>query len=77
LAVVGVLASVIGAFYYIRIVKVMYVDDETQALDQSIARSNTLIALTSAVMMVGFVFMLSFLRETIQTTIPFVVFVAG
>jgi len=77
LAVVGVLASVIGAFYYIRIVKVMYVDDETQPIDQDIPRSNTLIALTSAIMMTGLVFGLSFLRETVQATVPFVVFVAG
>ncbi len=77
LAVVGVLASVIGAFYYIRIVKVMYVDDEAQPIDQNIPRSNTLIALTSAGLMMGFVFVLSFLRETVQATVPFVVFVAG
>jgi len=77
LAVVGVLASVIGAFYYIRIVKVMYVDDETQPIDQNIPRSNTLIALTSAGIMMGFVFVLSLLRETVQATVPFVVFVAG
>ncbi|MCC7282459.1 MAG: NADH-quinone oxidoreductase subunit NuoN [Acetobacteraceae bacterium] len=33
LAVIGVLTSVIGAFYYIRIVKVMYFDDAAPAFD--------------------------------------------
>jgi NADH-quinone oxidoreductase subunit N len=33
LAVIGVLTSVIGAFYYIRIIKVMYFDDAAEAFD--------------------------------------------
>jgi NADH-quinone oxidoreductase subunit N len=33
LAVIGVLTSVIGAYYYIRIIKVMYFDDATTAFD--------------------------------------------
>jgi NADH-quinone oxidoreductase subunit N len=33
LAVIGVLTSVIGAYYYIRIVKVMYFDDSVEAFD--------------------------------------------
>jgi NADH-quinone oxidoreductase subunit N len=33
LAVIGVLTSVIGAFYYIRIVKLMYFDEAVSALD--------------------------------------------
>jgi len=33
LAVAGAVASVIGAFYYLRIVKIMYVDAEGEALD--------------------------------------------
>ncbi|WP_420404902.1 NADH-quinone oxidoreductase subunit NuoN [Nisaea sp.] len=36
LAVLGVLASVIGAFYYLRIVKIMYFDDAKEPLDTSI-----------------------------------------
>jgi NADH-quinone oxidoreductase subunit N len=33
LAVIGVLTSVIGAYYYIRIIKVMYFDDAAEAFD--------------------------------------------
>ena len=32
LAVIGVLASVVGAFYYVRIVKVMYFDEAARAV---------------------------------------------
>ena len=33
LAVVGMLTSVVAAFYYLRIIKVMYFDDSTQPID--------------------------------------------
>ncbi len=34
LAVIGVLTSVVGAFYYIRVIKVMYFDDPAEAFDR-------------------------------------------
>ncbi|MGH7028831.1 MAG: proton-conducting transporter membrane subunit, partial [Stellaceae bacterium] len=37
LAVIGVVTSVVGAFYYVRIVKVMYFDEPTGAFDVPIA----------------------------------------
>ena len=37
LAVIGVVTSVVGAFYYLRIVKVMYFDEPTRAFDAPIA----------------------------------------
>ena len=36
LAVIGVLSSVVSAFYYMRIVKVMYFDDTEEPLDKAI-----------------------------------------
>jgi NADH-quinone oxidoreductase subunit N len=77
LAIIGVLASVIGAFYYIRIIKVMYVDDQVISIDNHIPRSNTMIALGAAVLMAVFLFGLGVLREQITAAVPFVVFVAG
>ena len=38
LAVIGVLTSVIGAFYYLRIVRVMYFEDTEDPLDAGISR---------------------------------------
>ena len=43
LAVIGVLASVVGAFYYIRIVKVMYFDEAAEPLDRAVGREFTVI----------------------------------
>jgi len=43
LAVVGVLSSVIGAYYYVRIVKLMYFDDPLEAFDRPIGREMTII----------------------------------
>jgi NADH-quinone oxidoreductase subunit N len=34
LAVIGVLASVVGAYYYLRIVKIMYMDDPCEAFER-------------------------------------------
>ncbi|MCE3233327.1 MAG: NADH-quinone oxidoreductase subunit [Rickettsiaceae bacterium] len=36
LAVVGVLSSVIAAYYYLRIIKIMYLDESTVALDKNV-----------------------------------------
>jgi NADH-quinone oxidoreductase subunit N len=38
LAVIGVLASVVGAYYYIRIVKIMYFDEAAEAFDRAPGR---------------------------------------
>jgi NADH-quinone oxidoreductase subunit N len=54
LAVGGVLASVIGAFYYLRLVYFMYFGTETDALDKDIAPAQTaLLAVSAAVMVLG------------------------
>jgi NADH-quinone oxidoreductase subunit N len=34
LAIIGVLASVVGAYYYLRIIKIMYFDDAAPAFDK-------------------------------------------
>ncbi len=43
LAVIGVLTSVVGAYYYIRIVKVMYFDEAREAFDRPIGREFAII----------------------------------
>jgi NADH-quinone oxidoreductase subunit N len=43
LAVVGVVMSVIGAFYYLRIIKIMYFDDSDAPLDQDVPLANKLV----------------------------------
>ena len=39
LAIIGVLASVVGAFYYLRIIKFMYFDDPVETLDRPLGAS--------------------------------------
>ena len=56
LAVIGVLSSVIGAFYYLRIVKLMYFDEPADAFDRPIGREMALIlTATAAVVLLFFV----------------------
>ena len=52
LAVAGVIASVIGAFYYLRIVFYMYFGEETEALDKSMTPTQWVFLMGSAAIMV-------------------------
>jgi NADH-quinone oxidoreductase subunit N len=49
LAIVGVVASVVGAFYYVRIVKVMYFDDAGEAFDTPIGKGIAAVLTVTAV----------------------------
>ncbi|MEO3430042.1 NADH-quinone oxidoreductase subunit NuoN [Pelagibius sp. CAU 1746] len=52
LAVIGVLSSVIGAFYYLRIVKLMYFDDPIEAFDRPIGREMTVILVGTSLVII-------------------------
>ena len=54
LAVIGVVASVVGAFYYLRIVKVMYFDEPVGAFDRPIAGELKAVLLVTAVVTMFF-----------------------
>ena len=77
LAIIAVLASVIGAFYYIRIVKLMYIDESETALDADIAASNRFIAIVAAAAMFGFMLALATLRGVIDASVIFARIVVG
>src|SRR5260221_88951 len=49
-AVLGVLASVVASYYYLRIVKVMYFDEETETLDHTPFGVNRTVAFAAAVL---------------------------
>ena len=55
LAIIGVLSSVVGAYYYLRIVKVMYFDEPEEAFDRLAAREIGLIMTVAAVLIALFV----------------------
>ncbi|MBF0332156.1 MAG: NADH-quinone oxidoreductase subunit NuoN [Alphaproteobacteria bacterium] len=52
LAVLGVLTSVVSAYYYLRIVKVMYFDDPVETFDRPVSRALGLIMAGSAAVVV-------------------------
>ena len=55
LAVIGVVASVVGAYYYLRIVKLMYFDEPVGVgFDRPIAREMQAVLLISAVVILFF-----------------------
>ena len=57
LAVIGVLTSVIAAFYYIRIIRVMYFDDIKESLDKPVERELRLVlAATGLLVMLFFLY---------------------
>jgi NADH-quinone oxidoreductase subunit N len=55
LAIIGVLTSVVGAFYYIRIVKVMYFDAPAEPFDPRPASLSFVVAVTG--LFTGFFFL--------------------
>ena len=54
LAVIGVLSSVVAAFYYLRIIKVMYFDEAEEPLDKPIGRDIGVVLVVSTLAIVFF-----------------------
>ncbi len=57
LAVIGVLSSVVAAFYYVRIVKLMYFDEPAEGFERSIGREIvTILGITGVVVFFFLIF---------------------
>ena len=63
LAVIGVLTSVVGAFYYLRIIKLMYFEDVDQPLDEGAPTENIIVLSLSIFVTVLFLLIIGPLRE--------------
>jgi NADH-quinone oxidoreductase subunit N len=63
LAIFGVLTSVVGAFYYLRIVKVMYFDEPVQPFDSKMGWSVAAVAGIATVFTLVFVLRIDFLLD--------------
>lgn len=50
LAIIGVIASVVGAFYYVRIVRIAYFDDPLEGFEQPIGKSLTGVLTVTAIL---------------------------
>jgi len=55
LAIIGVLTSVVGAFYYLRIVKLMYFDEPAEAFDKGGSREIGVITTVAALLVSFFI----------------------
>jgi NADH-quinone oxidoreductase subunit N len=56
LAVIGVLTSVVGAFYYLKIIKVMYFDEPVEVLDRGVSRGVSFVMFVNALLILVFTF---------------------
>jgi NADH-quinone oxidoreductase subunit N len=54
LAVIGVVTSVVGAYYYVRIVKIMYFDEPVESFDRPMGLEVAGVAAVSAVLTLAF-----------------------
>jgi len=59
LATIGVLSSVVAAFYYVRIVKLMYFDEPSEAFERPLGREMTVILAATAIVVVCFAVIVS------------------
>lgn len=67
LAIIGVLSSVVAAFYYLRIVKVMYFDDVVDELDRKTGRRIGVVMTASALLVLLFFLSPSLLVDSAAT----------
>ena len=59
LAIIGVVASVVGAFYYLRIVKIMYFDEAAEPFDQPIGNGLSSVVTVTSIVTLLFFFVLA------------------
>jgi NADH-quinone oxidoreductase subunit N len=55
LAIVGLLASVVGAYYYLRLIKIMYFDEPAAAFDPPGLTAGIIMGVSSVLMLVLFI----------------------
>ncbi|WP_173981736.1 NADH-quinone oxidoreductase subunit NuoN [Magnetospirillum sp. SS-4] len=56
LAILGVLSSVVSAYYYLRIIKIMYFDEPAEVLDRPVGRSMAVVMAVSMLVVLAFTF---------------------
>jgi len=69
LAIIGLLSTVISAFYYLRIIKIIYFDEENKSFDQIKNLGITTTLFLSSLILVTFFIYPSFLNTVVKTLI--------
>ncbi len=64
LATLGILASVVSAYYYLRIIKIMFFDEAVDAFDNDIALAKRAVLLIVTLFLVVFIFVPNFLLDS-------------
>jgi len=67
LAIIGLLTTVISAFYYIRVIKIIYFDDAKTNFDENKNFNINLTVFLSCVILLGFLIYPSILNNTVQS----------
>ncbi len=57
LAILGVLSSVVSAYYYLRIIKVMYFDEAAEAFDRPVGRAMGVVMAVATLVVLAFTFL--------------------
>ena len=76
LAVIGVVTSVVGAFYYLRIIKLMYFQEAEQPLDTGLAFQNKAVLSICLALITLFVFIIGPILEQADIAVT-AVYAAG
>ncbi len=64
LATLGILSSVIAAYYYLRIIKIMFFDKAADAFDSEIDLGRRIILLLTSIFLLGFIFAPNFILDS-------------
>ncbi|NVK18149.1 MAG: NADH-quinone oxidoreductase subunit NuoN [Methylocystaceae bacterium] len=64
LAVIGVLSSVVGCFYYIRLIKIMYFDDAEEDLDRQVGTEISMVVAAAAIVILAFFIYPGFITDS-------------
>ncbi len=64
LATLGILASVVSAYYYLRIIKIMFFDEAADPFESDIALAKRVVLLISILFLVGFIFVPNFVLDS-------------
>ncbi len=64
LAVLGILSSVVSAFYYLRIIKVMFFDEVSDPFDSTVSFEKRVVLLFSMAFIIGFIFYPNFVLNS-------------
>ncbi len=74
LAVFGLCASVVSAYYYLKIIKVMFFDEPIDALDDRMGLERRIVLLLSMILIIGFIFWPNFVLDSAAVSVTSLIY---